>query len=61
MTKHQNAFNANVHPSLRKIRQSNAPVYLTLIDMGLLHEAINAIMHSKEALVILAFMLIGYL
>ncbi len=59
VARQKDALDAQIHPNLREIGQIDAPVLLTLVDMGFVHEPIDAITDAKEAFMIMPVMFIG--
>jgi hypothetical protein len=59
MARQKDALDAQICPSLREIGQIDAPVLLMLVDMGFVHESIDAITDAKEAFMIMLIMFIG--
>jgi hypothetical protein len=60
VARQKDALDAQIHPSLREIGQIDAPVLLTLIDMGFVDEPIDAILDAQEAFMMMPIMFIGY-
>ncbi len=59
MARQKDALDAQIHPSLREIGKINASGLLLFVDMGFVHEPIDAIMDAKEAFMIMPVMFIG--